>query len=413
MSILSRRNKAYEIWGLQGNPFWSVPPEDPALLDRVYYDRDAEFKIALPALYEGRNVLVRGAWGIGKTAFILTLLNRLQGEVSDLDESMQVLYLSQIQGDSPADFYRALLLALASSLPEDPDARHILKGIQGLSVQTGKTTGESKVNLGVFTFGAKRDLSGEPTQIELDPYTHLLPLLDKVEAAYGRVAIAVDDLDKKEATVIQEILEGSLELFRNNQKVAFLMTGRGFTELQEASLRTLGIFAEDRRLDPMSEADLYQIALNYLNSVREAPDEDPKPFTPAALKLVTTYAQGVPRQLNDICYKLLSRAATQGIAQIDETALAQLWQGLRTELIQELTPGLRFLLYKAQSLGGLGEDIEFSDLQELQAFDFISLLPKLRELEKLGAVIREEDEAGMRFLPSKLYEPDDDTEAGI
>jgi len=257
MSILGRDIATYKKWDLADNPFWTTPPEDPARLAKVYHGRNEAFEIAIPALYRGRNILVRGAWGIGKTSFILTLLNRLQHEVAALDESMLVLYLSQIQGDTPADFYRALLLAVAKSLPEDPDAQRIANSIQGLSIQPGKTTVETKVNLGVFTFGAKRDLAGEPTEIELDPYTYLLPLLEKAQQGYGRVVIAIDDLDKKEATVIQDILEGSLELFRNTQKISFLMTGRGFTELQEASLRTLGIFAEDLSLDPMSEADLY------------------------------------------------------------------------------------------------------------------------------------------------------------
>jgi len=42
---------------------------------RNIYGRQQELELALPALYEGRNVLVRGLWRVGKTAFILRLLH--------------------------------------------------------------------------------------------------------------------------------------------------------------------------------------------------------------------------------------------------------------------------------------------------------------------------------------------------
>ena len=65
-------------WGLSDIPFSPTPPEDLKELSRLFYGRQAELELALPALYEGRNVLVRGLWGVGKTVFIRYLLHRLK-----------------------------------------------------------------------------------------------------------------------------------------------------------------------------------------------------------------------------------------------------------------------------------------------------------------------------------------------
>jgi MoxR-like ATPase len=81
-------------WGLSDNPFDFTPPDDFELVAKIFQGRSQELDNALPALYEGRNVLIRGTWGIGKTALIKTLLYRLQQEVSELGEEMLVLYLA-------------------------------------------------------------------------------------------------------------------------------------------------------------------------------------------------------------------------------------------------------------------------------------------------------------------------------
>ena len=88
MSSIARYRETLRQWGLTDVPFRATPPEDPAELSRVFYGRQHELDLALPALYEGRNVLVRGLWGVGKTTFILRLLHRLQQETAALGERM-------------------------------------------------------------------------------------------------------------------------------------------------------------------------------------------------------------------------------------------------------------------------------------------------------------------------------------
>ena len=66
------------------------------------------------------------------------------------------------------------------------------------------------------------------------------------------------------------------------------------------------------------------IAINYLNSARKEQRNDPHPFTEAVIHLITGYAQGVPRQLNTICEKVLRQAASDGYEIVDETCYSRL-----------------------------------------------------------------------------------------
>lgn len=393
-------------WGLSGNPFRSQPPEDIKRLGRVFYGRETELETAIPALYEGRNVLVRGAWGIGKTALILRLLDCLQQEVAELDEKMLVLYLNGVNGDSAADFYRALLLAIADSLEKsngDSEAKAIVDSLQGRASLGNKIRKEGKVTFGFASFGASSE-SGLPSKIE-NPYALLMPILDKAQESFDRVVLAVDDLDKKDTVVVQDILEGSLDLFRRGEKRAFLMTGRGFTDLQEANLKALGIFSEDLSLSPMSREALYQIAINYLNLERETPREDSYPFSEEVLNLIVEYAQGIPRQLNVICEKVLRQGAMKGCERLDEATFRQIWNGIQDDVTYKLTPYQRQLIYIAYEAGGISEDIDDRYLEKLNVQTFVELLPMLKDLEGRDILIRQEQETGDRMLPSKLYLP--------
>ncbi|WP_239005383.1 hypothetical protein [Gloeothece citriformis] len=183
------------------------------------------------------------------------------------------------------------------------------------------------------------------------------------------------------------------------------MTGRGFTDLQEATLKALGIFSEDIPLEKMSQDALRQIAINYLNSARKEPRNDPHPFTEEVMQLITAYAQGVPRQLNTICEKVLRKAASEELESIDETAFSSIWQTLQQDFTYSLSAQFRNLLYIAHQAGGISEDISDRDLDKLDAVTFVALLPQLKSMEEQGLLIRQEDEKGFRFTPSQLFEP--------
>ena len=408
MSRLGRYQSTLKKWGLTENPFRPTPPDDPEKLAKIFYGRDQVLDVVIPTLYEGRNILLRGPWGIGKTALIFNLINQLQQEVSALNEKMLVLYLSSIPGESSTEFYRALLLAVADSLADiDQESRDIANTLLGYSIQRNKTTTEGQVKLGFLSFGKREESPANsltPTA-NVDPYPLLVRLLNKAEEIHSRIVIVIDDFDKKDPIVVQTILEGSLDLFRMGKHRGFIMTGRGFTDLQEATLKALGIFSEDISLDPMSPDDLRHIAINYLNSARNEQRIDPHPFTEEVINLITGYAQGVPRQLNTICEKVLRQAASDGYEIVDETAFNSIWPILQKEFTYALSPQFRHLLYVAHQAGGISENISDQTLEKLDAVTFVALLPQLKSTEEQGALIRQEDQGGFRFVPSQLFQP--------
>jgi Cdc6-like AAA superfamily ATPase len=392
-------------WGLSDNPFDFTPPDDFGLVAKIFQGRSQELDNALPALYEGRNVLIRGTWGIGKTALIKTLLYRLQQEVSELGEEMLVLYLGGIPKATVADFYRAVLLAITQQMSQQSaEAKKVADSLTGMSIQSSKVKKEGGVSLGVLSF----KISDEPNAAEIrenEIYQQLLYWLNEAEGIYGKVVIAVDDLDKRDTPIVQEIIENSLDLFRQGKRRAFIMTGRGFTDLQEATLFSLGIFSEDINLQRMSNADLRQIVINYLNTVRQQPSDSIAPFTEEVLDQIIEAAQGTPRQLNNICEKVLRQAAMQRHLSIDLTVWQTIWPRIQASVMQEISPRLQRLLYIAYEQKGLSEDISNATLDRLEARTFTSIIPEIQQLESMDLMMKVEDERGVRFVPSKLYLP--------
>ncbi len=95
-------------------------------------------------------------------------------------------------------------------------------------------------------------------------YNTLLRLLDVAQERYGRVIVAIDDLDKKEPRAMQDLLDDATDLLRRGQgKRGFLLTGRFTSTLQDTSGQILGLFSETISLDRMSTDELHHIAVNY------------------------------------------------------------------------------------------------------------------------------------------------------
>jgi Cdc6-like AAA superfamily ATPase len=410
MSIKDYR-QTLQQWGLSANPFDFTPPDEFALVAKIFHGRSQELEIALPTLYEGRNVLIRGKWGIGKTALIKTLLHRLQQEVAELKETMLVLYIGGIPKPTVIDFYRAVLLAVTKSITQHPDswqseaAQKIVDSLAGMPIDSSKIKQEGSISFGLFGY----KISSEPNSTsggENDVYQQLLYWLKEAADLYGKVVIAVDDLDKLNTPIVQEVLENSLELFRQGKgKRAFIMTGRGFTDLQEATNFSLGIFSEDINLQRMSNTDLRQIVINYLNSVRQQPSESIAPFTDEVLDRIIAAAQGTPRQLNNICEKVLRQAAMKKHLSIDLPVWQTIWQEIQTNIFRDLSPRQQRLLYIAYEQQGISEDITNATLDRLNALTYTAILPEIQQLESMDLIVRVEDEDGVRFIPSKLYLP--------
>jgi hypothetical protein len=408
MSSLARYRETLRQWKLTDVPFRATPPKDPTELSHIFYGRQHELDLALPTLYEGRNVLVRGPWGVGKTAYILRLLHRLQQETAALGEQMHILYVGRFPGETSEALYRALLLSLSETLVEqEPEARRVWDALSGLQItHDSKLHVEGKVDLQVASVGGSWERGQtEGWQVQ-NTYNTLLRLLDVAQERYGRVIIAIDDLDKKEPRAIRDLLDDATDLLRQGQgKRGFLLTGRFTSTLQDTSGQMLGLFSETIPLHRMSTDELHHIAVNYLNTARERPSGDVTPFTPEIISQIAEYAYQIPRQFNMICEKVMRRGAMDGVERIDTRTFPALWQMVQDEFALELTPDIRQLLYVARRSGGLSVDIDDATLEQLGVETFVELLPALKSLEG-DLLIRQEDG---RLLPSALV-PDEETD---
>lgn len=182
------------------------------------------------------------------------------------------------------------------------------------------------------------------------------------------------------------------------------MTGRSFSIVQEANIRALGLFTEILELKGISPEGLRQIAINYLNTEREEPNNTPYPFSEEVIAAIAHCANGIPRQLNVICEKLLREAAREGREAIDTATFKALWPKIKDRATYALDPYARRLVEAARELGGIGENIDFESLRKLDVLTLVDLLPMLTRLEGEGVLFRQEDETGSRYLPSRLYE---------
>ncbi|MCK4314623.1 MAG: AAA family ATPase [Anaerolineae bacterium] len=401
MSLIAHYRETLRRWGLSDVPFRATPPENPAELSRVFYGRQHELDLALPALYEGRNVLVRGLWGVGKTAFILRLLHRLQQETAALGERMLILYIGRFPGETSEVLYRSLLLPLSEALADaEPEARRVWDALSGLQITRSRQLQvEGKVDLQLVSIGGSWERGKEEGWQLQNVYTVLLRLLDVAQERYGRVVVAVDDLDKKEPRAVQDLLDDATDLLRRGRgKRGFLLTGRSTSTLQAVSGQMLGLFSETIALPRMSTDELYHIAVNYLNTARERPSGEVAPFTPEVISQIAEYAYHIPRQFNLICEKVMRRGAMKSVERIDERTFSMLWRMVQSEFALELTPDIRRLLYVARRSGGLSADIDDAALEQLGVETFVELLPMLKALEG-DLLIRQEDG---RLLPSAL-----------
>jgi type II secretory pathway predicted ATPase ExeA len=396
-----RYRETLSRWGLSNVPFRATPPEDPTELSRVFHGREKELDVALPTLYEGRNVLVRGIWGVGKTTFIRYLLHHLQQETAAVGEQMLILYIGRFPGETSEALYRALLLPLSETLVDvEPKAERVWETLSGLQVTHSRQLQvEGKVNLQLVSLGGSWGRGREQDFEIQNTYPVLLDLLDVAQEQYGRIIIAVDDLDKKTPLAVQGIIDDATDLLRRGEgKRGFLLTGRFTSALRDISGQMLGLFSETITLPRMSADELHHIAVNYLNTARQRPSGQVTPFTPAVISQIAEYAHCIPRQFNLICEKVMRRGAMRGVEQIDEQTFLQLWHMVQEEFVLELTPDIRRLLYVARRQEGLSADIDDAALDQLGVETFVELLPMLRSLE--GDLLIRTEEG--KLLPSAL-----------
>ena len=410
-SVLMQYKSTLNRWGLKKNPFRVVPPHKPELVAKLFVGRNNVIQKAIIPAYDGRNVLILGPWGIGKTATIRYLLHKLFVEMEELGDDGFLLYISMSGARTQSDFYRGLALGLANILtPYTETAQEIASNLQGFKYNKSPLVFSGRVSLGIFSIGfehhPQRGLTiNENINENVDRYVYYWSnrLIEKALELRSHLIVAIDDLDKKDPDVIHEILESGMGLFRNEDNISFIMSGRSFaTHTQEQVIRVQGVFSENIELTTMNERDLYLMSIKYLNSVREETSDDPFPFTENVLSRISKEAQGVPRQQQVICEKTVKLAAEQGLPLIDSRSFTKIWREIQKQVIYSLDKNQRAILYKILEFEGIGEDISVLELDALNVPTFLQIIPVLKTFEEKGLLVPVTDGNTLHYKPSNL-----------
>lgn len=410
--LLVRQRRFLEQWGLRRSPpFEEVPPkDDPKRLARLFTGRQQALDLAIQPLMRGANVLVRGAWGVGKTTFILHLLHELIAEAHAVRERLLPIYIDNFKGGTLPEFHRLLLFALATALAnKDDDARTIAETMKGISIRHSRGRSlKGKVELNFFTFGTAGGEvgleSGAERHLGLDnPEYWIDELLRRAHRNrwYHRIVVAIDDLDKtdprpNEFLKVRTLFDQALPILRDT-RCAFILTGRTLTVAQDIYGSILGIFSHQITLEPMSAEDLRAIAVKTLNLVRYQERDDTYPFGEEAMTRLVVSSRGIPRHFNRNCTDVLDAAVRLGHTVLDGEPFAACFAETQARVAAEVEPQIRQLLYIARKHGGISQQNRGA-LDELGWGDFIEILPVLDYLVQQDLLIRENTIGGLRFI---------------
>lgn len=377
--VLLRKARLLEKWQLRDTPPFRGVPGDIKELMRVFVNRENEMPRAILTLDDGENILVRGMTGIGKTAFIMAVLHRMEQQSKVIKQRILPIHIRQFAGGTREDFYRAILYALAKQLgPNNKRAREIVYALTGEQIVKGRSRGLSAgIEVQIPQLLAAKgggEIGGDKSETLTISYPeHFLnELLDIASKKYRRVVFAVDDLDRpNNQGSIKTMLESTLDLIRDG-RCSFILTGRTLTILEDVYASGLDIFNETIPLKPLSPQELRQIAIRTLNLVRDHPDEQSvSPFTDEAIETITSKSFGIPRQFVLLCGKILKIAIEQGVEQIDMDAFQNSFEQLQDEVAErEVPPDIRRILYLGLQQGGfsISKDAELD-----QIFDVLGI----------------------------------------
>ena len=270
--IAVRRKRILKEWGLrQPPPFSDVPPkDDQRRLAHLFTGRQEELDRVILPLLDGRNVLIRGMWGVGKTTFILQTLHELSYQASQVKERLLPIYIDNFKGGTLAEFHRLILYALATALSDkEAEAKSLAEAMRGISISHRRTKAiKGSFDVSLFSVGSLGGEAGIESctekQLGLDnPEYWVEELLARARKRYQHVVIAIDDLDKTdpqpdEFIRVRGLFDGALPILRSD-KCAFILTGRTLTVAQDIYGSILGIFNRQLQLQVLKPEELHEI----------------------------------------------------------------------------------------------------------------------------------------------------------
>jgi type II secretory pathway predicted ATPase ExeA len=383
---LDRRHALLSACNLRRNPFTKTEPKDDAI-DQVFVGRETEVRDAAVRVYDGpRNLLVVGGYGYGKTTFVRKLLRELR-------ETKSVTFLTgyaALQHDSPDGFRLAALTAL-------------VEGALAIA-----PTGSE------FHTFALRNWE-ELSRLETDARGPRIPDLRFREglalarkAGIHRAVIAIDEIDKRDAQVVQSIVMGSRALL--DTEASFILTGRYMDVFADIRSSVLAAFDHRLELQPFAREELFEIIRRNLLVVRQRPEASPTlaPFENAAAEFIVAQCQGMPRPLNLMAYAALEELLQErgdSSRQAAQVTLDHLDRALQREgnlIYNRLGEGSRELLARIFRRTGYVSGAELGGLDPREG-----LPGAVRELEQLSredALLRLEASTGPAFQLSPPVE---------
>lgn len=401
-------------WGITEIPFSeSASTLDQTQLNKVFTGRTAELRDVLSLLKgkERKRILVYGWIGIGKTAFILEVLEVLK-------RNAKKTLTAYISLPADTDLATTALIALAREMKDDEWAQRFLHQM-GLITDKPLTDLEINAKLGVAGFGA--DFKEKKTGINkpLLPELSFEDLLKRALKQYEKVVIAIDDLDKQDPARVKQLLLNAQGMLKSG--AWFILTGHPSGLTRDILISERGLFDFACKLDPLEPSVMDEMLVNYLNSVRPPNRQyvvsDPKavrPFTPLTARSLCERSSGVPRWLNRLGSYVLQKASELKAATITPEILKQGFvyadQQARGQL--GLTPLDFVLLDLILEKGSLSdENITLDELQNrLKVQEFSEILPNFDKLIQLDLIKRLPQEDAMGFAPSPLLLPSQQTQ---
>ncbi len=375
-----------EQLGLQYIPFVEAAPEslDASTLPQIFTGRDKELErvFNLFSSPERRRILVSGWVGIGKSAFILELLNILRQEEPTLLTAYTTLKPQQ-------DLTTAALYALMKAMPNDDWVQRQLNQIGAPTAQTVRE--QSRKAGGSMIFSAEMSEKDVAVGAFKDASLSYEILLDRALKQYPRgVVIAIDDLDKQDPDRVRQLLLDAQSLLKG--RAWFVLTGHPFGVTGDLVTTERGLFDLILPLKQLDPETTYQMLINYLNSARievaSSDPDDPRsvlPFLPATARELCAVSGGYPRRFNRLGLAVLNTAMELQASQITPDVLQQGLAIARRTLEEQAALSVKeqMVLTLLRERGGFSDEaITREDLLQLGFRTFIELQPILDKLDQ-------------------------------
>lgn len=297
--------------GIKYNPFSLRAPEEETL-QKVFTNREKEIENTISVIEGGRNALLYGYYGIGKTAFLKYFLYDIAG----LEDPKVASIYTTFTGTSETDFIDTVAFALAKQFKDEyqpaKDTYEKMRGIE--KTKEHARTMEAGISAVFKAGGRYMSMEGETFKTSLLPvYTKdfIKETLNTMSKKY-RILIGVDEIDKMNPRDFNKLIARTRDVLGYN--ASFMFTGSyTFLSLAGTVISTqYGAFDVKTELPTMSKKDLKESAVKYSRLAGKT-----CPFTDEALEHLAEQSMGVPRVMMVLCRGAVEYAAAKGLKKID------------------------------------------------------------------------------------------------